>query len=724
LADAIKSSIAPEMNSLPAQQEFQRDRDAFLEKHAPPAAPVNMIQWHDMYRALQNLDLQYPQPRGLADAPAELSSELASRRDAELIRAVDAIFNQDNPDPSTYTTELADVRQVTDAVVTARYALASADLTMADACVKDFQEKLESLESVDATASALFDPVQQEFRPFIDARTSTDRPALLIAVSKDSLPLSIRLRSWLRLSKAGMGIWPDDLPSLATDHAQGDRLAELSKDVSPTQKLIASEQKNRLDAFFASLHDEPAVRDAIKQSTNPQLAGIAPLYPQWFRYDIALAGLKQGDSPLMTQESTSPQIHAFLELADKVHAPTAAELRAAFTAVPEPVKTLATAGPAGAAGWQLAPGSDADHRTYVLGNESLEFIRVRQRPSNGGMGADCYLSTTEVPVSLLQKVLNKDHPAQRQAAQILNQYTQSVSPAMAIWSFAADGIKLDDRDYKSCFLLAPTAHLPAQFVTPEMAFYIARLVGCRLPTSDEWHGALAQVTVPTADPYQWGFAMRDWKLRDSDFLAAMNRAEMSRPPQYWPDDNIFRPANQTLVRLHAQDSRIWSAMDLASLAGHIAPVASANATGADDALPMAPGHLGFREVDDGAHYTGVFHDLIGNAAEMVLDVQGSVAENLDITNQPVDTIKSWFTPDRESQVAIIGGSALSPPSLDPLTAYPLAAGAPVRAFADVGFRLAFSDPQSTEVHDPAKLRALAVEHSALIFAGPFSKDEK
>jgi hypothetical protein len=290
---------------------------------------------------------------------------------------------------------------------------------------------------------------------------------------------------------------------------------------------------------------------------------------------------------------------------------------------------------------------------------------------------------------------------------------------MRIWSFTADGIRLDNPDYRACFLLSPTVHLPVQAVTPEMAMYVARLVGCRLPTSDEWRGALTEVTQPNSDPAQWGFAMRNWKLRDSDFTAAMNRAANSRPPQYWPNESIFRdPAKPAPAALSA-DSRIWSSMSLATLAGQIAPVPNVNLVDGDQSLPMAAGHLGFREVDDGAHYTGVFHDLIGNAAELVLDIQPGDSERLDVSDatRAADRIRSWFTPERQACVAVIGGSALSSPDLDPRTAYKLPPEAPVRSFADVGFRLAFSDPRAITGVDPAKLRAAALKHTEFVTAG-------
>jgi hypothetical protein len=45
-------------------------------------------------------------------------------------------------------------------------------------------------------------------------------------------------------------------------------------------------------------------------------------------------------------------------------------------------------------------------------------------------------------------------------------------------------------------------------------------------------------------------------------------------------------------------------------------------------------------------------------------------------------------------VSVIGGSALSPPNMDPDKPFPLPDATHPTVFADVGFRLAFTDPAS------------------------------
>ncbi len=703
----IKTTASPAMHSPPAEQEFLRRRDQFLAAQ-PAGGSVNLVDWNNIYRAAQALDARYPKPEPTSNWPAGLAAQANARRDAELTKAVSAIFDHDNADPSAYTTELSDIEQTAAASGGAREAVAGSDPTAADAAVKNFRLRLDALESVDADASATFAPVRDSFAPFVDARTATDRGQLLIGVANENLPLSTRLRSWFRLSKAGGAAWPPDLATLAADRAQGDHLAELTRDNPAMQADITAEQQARFDGFFASIRDADAARAAARQAATAQLTALVPMFPDWFQYDVMLARM-QATPPA---EQSREQVAALLELADKHHVDDAARLHAAFTAVAQPAKNLATAGPV-AAGWTLAPGSNADHRTYTSAGQSIEFLRVHQPGSDATPGVDCYLSTTETPVSLLQSLFDKKHAARRQAVVSLNPPPAGDESTMKVWSVGVNGIDLDVKDYKACFLLAPTAHLPAQSLSPEAALYVSRLLGCRLPTSDEWHAALAQVTQPTADPYQFGFATRRWKLRDSDYTAAMNRAANSPAPQYWPGDRIFRDPNQPAARQHAADTRTWSDSALASLAGRIAPVPNTNPLDGDQSLPMAAGHMGFREVDDGAHYTGVFHNLIGNVSEWVLDVQPAVSEKLDVSNpdQAAEAVRQWFTPDRQGCVSVIGGSALSTPDLDPRTAYRLPPDAPARAFSDVGFRLAFSDPHAVVAVDPAKLRVAALDHA-------------
>jgi formylglycine-generating enzyme required for sulfatase activity len=262
---------------------------------------------------------------------------------------------------------------------------------------------------------------------------------------------------------------------------------------------------------------------------------------------------------------------------------------------------------------------------------------------------------------------------------------------MRLWSFndTTGKIDLDATDYRKCFIVSPTEQLPAQFVTPQLAFYLARSAGCRLPTSREWLAALAQAQNAT-DTNMRGFATTGLRLRDRQFTRLLSNP--NRDPNYWPDDNIFTGEPSDNVP-HGGDAAIWSTVDLAKLTGSDAPPATQWPL---SSLAASSGY-GFRAVGDIDNCSGVFHDLIGNVAEFTQDAPVSLAEKVTASpNQPADTavqsINDWFNPDHLKAVSIIGGSAVSPPSLDPNKPYPLPAEGPA-LFADVGFRLAFTDPR-------------------------------
>jgi hypothetical protein len=99
--------------------------------------------------------------------------------------------------------------------------------------------------------------------------------------------------------------------------------------------------------------------------------------------------------------------------------------------------------------------------------------------------------------------------------------------------------------------------------------------------------------------------------------------------------------------------------------------------------------LFFRTVDSpelGAGSGGGFHHLVGNVAEIVCDAA-----------QPFEKYNDKATPEgvrrfaaaNAGGIAVIGGSALSPPELPLDKPLPVKPGA---AYADVGFRLAFTAP--------------------------------
>lgn len=198
----------------------------------------------------------------------------------------------------------------------------------------------------------------------------------------------------------------------------------------------------------------------------------------------------------------------------------------------------------------------------------------------------------------------------------------------------------------------PSERHPVQYLPAEAAMYYAGLVGCRLPTADEWLAAY--------DAYEKAVPAAEWNLRDQTWQA-LNRHTASLPTggtsgraPHAADDGVYRP-----------------------------PQSKNPADAAADAHPHRDGTLFFRPVDGPGGAT--FRQLVGNVAELVCDASEPFANLTDRTPQGVKA----FAAEAAPAMFVIGGSALSPPDLRIADPLPVKPG---EAFADVGFRLALTAP--------------------------------
>jgi len=279
------------------------------------------------------------------------------------------------------------------------------------------------------------------------------------------------------------------------------------------------------------------------------------------------------------------------------------------------------------------------------------------------------------------------------------------APAVAgprVWKFADDDasnpVVPDDDGYRRCFAVPATDRLPVQRVTPQLALYLARRAGCRLPSATEWRAALAAAR-HSDDPIARGFATQGWKLRTAaSYTALLDNG--GHDPDLPPDGGIFAPAG-----VDAPHGAVWAPAALAKLGGRAAgdpPVPV-------DAWPLSTlettDGFGFRPVAGADEYAGVFHDLVGNVAQFTLDLPATLAEQLDAKGPTAAAeVRAWFTPERLAAVTVVGASAVSPPTVDPTRAYPLPPGA--TAFADVGVRQAFTDPTARPAEAWTALRGM------------------
>ena len=206
---------------------------------------------------------------------------------------------------------------------------------------------------------------------------------------------------------------------------------------------------------------------------------------------------------------------------------------------------------------------------------------------------------------------------------------------------------------------------PVDYISPSVAIYVSRLLGCRLPSSEDWKAAMA------------AFPSRRANLRDA--LYAAQHAHISgifvqanKQPEY-PNYGMLKP---TPAKLEALKVTI--------------PPAEQDG---QPAVEGTDGHLFFAPVDFGEQ-GDVFRNLVGNVWEYVYEVPGEL-DALASPATPAVVTNLTRTREQREKVRAIGGSAFSPKELpvdDPIDFNFLAARA---GFSDAGFRLAFSTGAGT-----------------------------
>ena len=331
--------------------------------------------------------------------------------------------------------------------------------------------------------------------------------------------------------------------------------------------------------------------------------------------------------------------------------------------------------------------SDSKNRT-----ETLEFLRVQ-----GESGRDFYLATTETSVGFflqccerhwagISRVLynpeegNDDRGAPR---------AWDRSPATKLPKLASTWVKPDAicakegyyppalRGKNSASLKEeyggdPTLDHPIQYVSPRAAMYVAVLVGCRLPTAAEWTSAYkGNKSLSAAGPVgAWNQRDQTWLMQRDYCVAIVNKhVEGLAPAPPYPSENIFR-------RLDVEPP------------------------GRGDEKPVhgdLNDHLLWFDKVRGD--SRAFHHLVGNVAEYVFE-DFKNADKLLLEKGPgnisLGDIEELLTRNAWKDLGVIGGSALSPPEVDPGTAYPVDPTkdgiGKNKGYSDVGFRLAFSQP--------------------------------
>ena len=195
----------------------------------------------------------------------------------------------------------------------------------------------------------------------------------------------------------------------------------------------------------------------------------------------------------------------------------------------------------------------------------------------------------------------------------------------------------------------PGERHPVQYVSPEAALYVAGLAGCRLPTPAEWRAAY--------EGFEKDVPAEQWNLRDQTWLVQRDYAAAhgdSTRGAHSPDEGIYLPPTPKV----------------------------ATGSGAS-AHRQRDGTVFFRPVE--APGGSTFRHLVGNVAELVCDAPEPFER---LADHQLGAVKA-FASDASMGLYVIGGSALSPPEMTNDVPHPVK---PDAAYADVGFRLAFSAP--------------------------------
>lgn len=178
---------------------------------------------------------------------------------------------------------------------------------------------------------------------------------------------------------------------------------------------------------------------------------------------------------------------------------------------------------------------------------------------------------------------------------------------------------------------APTRNHPLQYVPPAAAQYLAtEVLGCRLPSPEEWQAV--------ADRRRAALATAN--LRDATWLRT----------------HTYLLGAGVLVDSPLLGDFFWPRSAGTPKTGRDAQAAVA---GSDNTVWFS--EVGASPDDEG------FSHLFGNVAEFLYD-EGS------------------------RRFSVAGGSALSPPEVEPERIYPVEAAFATGGFSDVGFRLAFNAP--------------------------------
>lgn len=558
-------------------------------------------------------------------------------------------------------------------------------------------EEHEILAEVIDAAPELVTPVRNELTQ-VDAaaRLSADEARALLGA--DAVRPAVARAAWVRLGEVDAEVSAAALARQIDLAGRTDGAMEGVGDPERREALrqgVREELRRRALALLAAFDTAPDVEaalDLIERAglTDEDLRSL----PAPAQYNLLLADLRARAPSLAGKEHVKElrqaverfvaEVDSLGDLATRpgVAGPLEELKKLVAGAGPVSEEELAALGP-GSVGWVAAVEPGAAAVTYTgpgpaSGKPTVRFQRLVV-PGPDGYEQTVYVAATEVSVGLFTAAGGMAGGTADEGPfnQLVTALSEAVAPGATsdprtgprtwqwrsritprTWlslptSWIAERTQDKETAWAQAIVKEASGEYPMQWVSPSAAAYTASLIGCRLPTEQEWRAAfaLAGPTGANRRDAVWQALLTNVIAKDEEFRAA------GRVPQIsWPDEGVFWPDG---------------------IARHEREAAQAVESGSD-------GHLFFAKVDQSEG--SPFRHLVGNVAEYIV-VDGS--EMPQTTPPTLPEIESALGPEY-ANVRVIGASAISAPELSPDRAFELDGTVARRGFSDVGFRLAFS----------------------------------
>lgn len=520
--------------------------------------------------------------------------------------------------------------------------------------------------------------------------------------------------AWLNLRKSG---WPanhKDLPRVVEVGGALRSSFDVLADKARGAALVKDVDDFRLAALRKALlsgADPASVEEALKAGlalkgqlglseeeafTDGELNRLALANEPAFRFNYALFQYRKSPVADKARDAEAqPRVQALLAALPSTPPAGTEEFRQVLDALAkekpsneDPATAAPEAGPSMGptkAAWGK-PKVDKELMTFTSERpkRTLTFVRVAGATVNGKVVAPYYLSTGEVSIGLvadLMRLTNVSASALGLPSKLPPESPAAWRPAtLAQTPFWYDKVVYTTNngitfsryapslvDPKDPMMMAepednPSREHPINHLNVDAAMTIAAMLGCRLPTSDEWRAARLRQTHPAN--------LRDATWRKQDAHTDALRSDPEKGPKiqvyvYVPYANRFVPPGRV-----SETARAWTADEL---------VKAGVPKGSDDDKTVF-----FRRATYGNE---AYSHLVGNVAEYTWDDPKGFME---LKDRSLGAVQAYLGRDRGADLAAVaGGSAFGPPEFG-LGPHPVKfAELRENGYSDVGFRLAF-----------------------------------